>query len=155
MSTVTKRDLVVQISDQTGLTQHQVFDVIQLFIDNVTSHLAQNEPVVLRNFGTFEVLTRKSKIGRNPRKPEKSVHVPARAVVKFTPGKDLKERVRQLLPILEAAANRAAQRPAPMMAPALSSVPAKAPVSAKAPVPAKTPVRRKTFPAPALVRKAT
>lgn len=102
MNTVTKRDLVVQISDQTGLTQHQVFDVIQLFIDNATTHLAQNEAVVLRNFGTFEVLTRKSKIGRNPRKPEKSVKVPARAVVKFTPGKDLKEKVRQLLPALEA-----------------------------------------------------
>lgn len=102
MNTVTKRDLVVQISDQTGLTQHQVFDVIQLFIDNATTHLAQNEAVVLRNFGTFEVLTRKSKIGRNPRKPEKSVRVPARAVVKFTPGKDLKEKVRQLLPSLEA-----------------------------------------------------
>ncbi|MES2709642.1 MAG: HU family DNA-binding protein [Verrucomicrobiota bacterium] len=101
MNTVTKRDLVVQISDQTGLTQHQVFDVIQLFIDNATTHLAQNEAVVLRNFGTFEVLTRKSKIGRNPRKPEKSVKVPARAVVKFTPGKDLKEKVRQLLPALE------------------------------------------------------
>lgn len=139
MNTVTKRDLVVQISDQTGLTQHQVFDVIQLFIDNVTSHLAQNADVVLRNFGTFEVLTRKSKIGRNPRKPEKSVQVPARAVVKFTPGKDLKERVRQLLPVLEAAANGAAQRTAKGVA--------------AAPATAKTPVPRKTFPAASVAAK--
>lgn len=125
MNTVTKRDLVVQISDQTGLTQHQVFDVIQLFIDNATTHLAQNEAVVLRNFGTFEVLTRKSKIGRNPRKPEKSVKVPARAVVKFTPGKDLKEKVRQLLPALEAE-DDTPETPAPPPArktPAVKKVP--------------------------------
>jgi len=121
--------LVVQISDQTGLTQHQVFDVIQLFIDNATTHLAQNEAVVLRNFGTFEVLTRKSKIGRNPRKPEKSVRVPARAVVKFTPGKDLKEKVRQLLPALEADGesepeSAAISKPAPS-AKALATIAAK------------------------------
>jgi nucleoid DNA-binding protein len=42
MATVTKRDLVIQISDQTGLTQNQVFDVLQLFLDNTTTHLAQN-----------------------------------------------------------------------------------------------------------------
>lgn len=120
MNTVTKRDLVVQISDQTGLTQHQVFDVIQLFIDNATTHLAQNESVVLRNFGTFEVLIRKSKIGRNPRQPEKPVRVPARAVVKFTPGKDLKEKVRQLLPAPETEILEPAPKPAaaPIPAPA-------------------------------------
>src|SRR6186713_1448145 len=70
MGTITKRDLVVQISDQTGLTQHQVFDVLQLFLDNVTSYLAQNNEVVLRNFGTFEIRVTKPKIGRNPNSPE-------------------------------------------------------------------------------------
>ena len=85
MGTITKRDLVVQISDQTGLTQHQVFDVLQLFLDNVTSHLAQNNEVVLRNFGTFEIRVAKAKIGRNPNAPAKDVVIPARAIVKFRP----------------------------------------------------------------------
>ncbi|MDB6133216.1 MAG: prokaryotic integration host factor signature [Verrucomicrobiales bacterium] len=133
MNTVTKRDLVVQISDQTGLTQHQVFDVIQLFIDNATTHLAQNASVVLRNFGTFEVLTRKSKIGRNPRQPEKPVRVPARAVVKFTPGKDLKEKVRQLLPAPETGILVPAPKPAaaPISPPAPKVKQAKSAVARK------------------------
>jgi nucleoid DNA-binding protein len=101
MGTITKRDLVVQISDQTGLTQHQVFDVLQLFLDNITSHLAQNNEVVLRNFGTFEIRVAKAKIGRNPNDPEKDVPIPARAIVKFKPGKELKEKVASLLPELK------------------------------------------------------
>lgn len=104
MATVTKRDLVVQISDQTGLTQTQVFDVLQLFLDNVTSHLAQNSDVVLRNFGTFEIRVTKAKIGRNPNNPTRDVPIPARAVVKFKPGKELKEKVLQLLPVITRAA---------------------------------------------------
>ena len=103
MDNVTKRNLVVQISDQTGLTQNQIFDVLQLFIDNVTSHLAQNSDVVLRNFGTFEIRVTKPKVGRNPNNPEKSVPIPARAIVKFKPGKELKEKVLQLLPSLKKA----------------------------------------------------
>ncbi len=101
MGTITKRDLVVQISDQTGLTQHQVFDVLQLFLDNITSHLAQNNEVVLRNFGTFEIRVAKAKIGRNPNDPAKDVPIPARSIVKFKPGKELKEKVASLLPELK------------------------------------------------------
>ena len=101
MGTITKRDLVVQISDQTGLTQHQVFDVLQLFLDNITSHLAQNNEVVLRNFGTFEIRVAKAKIGRNPNDPAKDVPIPARAIVKFKPGKELKVKVASLLPELK------------------------------------------------------
>lgn len=100
MTTITKRDLVIQISDQTGMTQNQVFDVLQLFLDNVTSHLAGNSEVVLRNFGTFEIRVTKPKIGRNPNNPDRDVPIPARAVVKFKPGKELKEKVLQLLPVL-------------------------------------------------------
>ena len=101
MGTITKRDLVVQISDQTGLTQHEVFDVLQLFLDNVSSYLAQNSEVVLRNFGTFEVRVSKPKIGRNPNAPEQDVPIPARAVVKFKPGKEMKDKVSALLPQLK------------------------------------------------------
>ena len=107
MATVTKRDLVVQISDQTGLTQNQVFDVLQLFLDNVTSHLARNSEVVLRNFGTFEIRVTKPKVGRNPNNPGRDVPIPARAVVKFKPGKELKEKVLQLLPLIAKAASSA------------------------------------------------
>jgi nucleoid DNA-binding protein len=103
MATVTKRDLVVSLADKSGLTQQQVFNILQMFLEDVTGHLGSNKEVVLRNFGTFEIRVTKPKVGRNPNKPGKDVIIPSRAIVKFKPGKELKERVGQLLPRLKAA----------------------------------------------------
>ena len=100
MATITQRDLVVQISTETGMTQQQVFDVLQHFIEDVTAHLAKKDEVVLRNFGSFQVKKTKPKVGRNPNKPAAAVPIPARAIVKFKPGKEMKERVAKLLPEL-------------------------------------------------------
>ncbi len=91
----------MELSNKTGLTQQQVFEVVQGFIDEVTDNLAANNDVVLRNFGAFQVTKTKPKIGRNPNKPEAAVPIPARAVVKFKPGKQMKERVSEVLPLLE------------------------------------------------------
>ena len=101
MATITKRDLVIKISNETGMTQQQVFDVVQKLIDEITASLAKDDEVVLRNFGAFQVRKTKPKVGRNPNKPEAAVPIPARAVVKFKPGKEMKERVAKLLPQLK------------------------------------------------------
>ena len=101
METVTKRDLVVKISNKTGLTQQQVFDVIQNTLDTITETLAKNDEVVLRNFGSFQVKQTKQKVGRNPNKPGTDVIIPPRAIVKFKPGKQMKEKVATLLPELQ------------------------------------------------------
>lgn len=100
MATITKRDLVIRLSNETGMTQQQVFDVIQRTIDAVTESLASGDDVVLRNFGSFQVKETKAKIGRNPNRPGSDVPIPPRAVVKFKPGKELKEKVARLLPEL-------------------------------------------------------
>ena len=64
--TLTKRDLVVRISEETGLVQQQVFDVVQKTLDYITEALAKGDKVELRNFGVFEVKVRKARVGRNP-----------------------------------------------------------------------------------------
>ena len=101
MATVTKRDLVVRVSNETGLTQQQVFNVIQKTLDEMTGSLAEGNEVVLRNFGAFQVRRTKAKVGRNPNRPGTDVIIPPRAVVKFKPGKEMKEKVAKLLPELE------------------------------------------------------
>ena len=101
MATITKRDLVVRISNETGLTQQQGFDVVQKTLDDVTLELAQGNTVVMRNFGTFEVRQPKAKVGRNPKDPSKDVPIPPRAVVKFKPGKEMKEKVARILPVIQ------------------------------------------------------
>ena len=55
MPTLTKRDLVVRISNETGMVQHHVFDVVQKTLDYITDALAHGDDVELRNFGIFQV----------------------------------------------------------------------------------------------------
>jgi len=95
---MTKRDLVVLISEETGLVQQQVLDVVQKTLDHVCDALADGRNVELRNFGVFEVKVRKARIGRNPNQPETDVPIPRRAVVKFKPGKEMREAVLKLSP---------------------------------------------------------
>ncbi len=102
MATITKRDLVVRISNELGMKQQDVLDVIQHTLDSVTEELAQGNTVVMRNFGTFEVRETKAKIGRNPKDPAKDVPIPPRAVVKFKTGKEMKEKVARILPQISA-----------------------------------------------------
>lgn len=101
MATVTKRDLVLRISTETGLIQSRVFAVIQLTLDLITEALARGENVELRNFGVLEVRLTKPRIGRNPNKPENSFVIPPRAAVKFKPGKKMRVRVLKLSPAVK------------------------------------------------------
>lgn len=95
---MTKRDLVVKISTETGLTQSDVAAVVQKTLDYMGDELAAGRDIELRNFGVFEIKIRKSRKGRNPNKPENEVVIPERVVVKFRAGKELKERVDKLTP---------------------------------------------------------
>ncbi len=96
MANLTKRDLVVRISNETGMVQQDVLNVVQRTLDHLTETLAKGEAVELRNFGVFEVKLRKARVGRNPNRPERDVPIPARAVVKFKAGKEMKAKVCQL-----------------------------------------------------------
>lgn len=105
MATITKRELVIKITDTLGekgieITQQHVLDVVQTLIDCVTDSLAQGDTVVMRNFGAFQVREMKAKIGRNPKNPGKDVTIPARAAVKFKPGKEMKEKVATTLQVI-------------------------------------------------------
>ena len=91
--TLTKRDLVIRISEETGIAQQQVLDVVQRTLDYMAQALAKGDKVELRNFGVFEVRLTKSRVGRNPHKPEHDVVIPARATVKFKSGKIMRQRV--------------------------------------------------------------
>ena len=95
---MTKRDLVVRISEETGLVQQDVLNVVQKTLDYIGEAVAQGTKVELRNFGVFEVKIRKARVGRNPNSPAADVRIPPRAVVKFKPGKEMREAVLKLTP---------------------------------------------------------
>ena len=81
---------MVRISNETNLVQQDVLKVIQLTLDHIKESLLKGNAVQLRNFGVFEIKIRKARVGRNPNKPETDVPIPARAVVKFKAGKEMK-----------------------------------------------------------------
>lgn len=95
---MTKRDLVIRISNETGLVQQQVLSIVQKTLDYISEAVSQGKTVELRNFGVFEVKIRKARVGRNPNQPEKDVPIPQRAVVKFKAGKEMREAVLKLSP---------------------------------------------------------
>jgi integration host factor subunit beta len=90
---MTKRDLVVRISRETGIVQEDVYAVIQKTLDYIVEGLGQGEHIEFRDFGVFEVIRRKARIGRNPNRPTDVVQIPERKVVKFKPGKKMKALV--------------------------------------------------------------
>src|SRR5215475_5245719 len=96
--TLTKRDLVIRISEETGLIQQQVLDVIQKTLDYIAEALSKGEKVELRNFGVFEVKIRKARVGRNPNSTETDVPITERCVVKFKPGKEMRAEVVKIAP---------------------------------------------------------
>ena len=104
MDTITKRDLVTRISNKTNMGQAQVLEVLETFLSTVTGELAEGNTVVIRNFGSFQVREMKGKIGRNPKNPGLDMKIPPRAVVKFKPGKEMKEKVARILPLIQEAA---------------------------------------------------
>jgi nucleoid DNA-binding protein len=85
--TLTKRDLVIRISEETRLTQQEVLDVVQKTLDYIAEALSKGDKVELRNFGVFEVKTRKARVGRNPNAPETDVPIPARSVSNSRPAR--------------------------------------------------------------------
>jgi len=97
MSTnLTKREIVLEIYEKTDFPQKEVVTTVQLVLDIIQNALADGRNVELRNFGVLEVQTRKSRVGRNPNKPENTVVIPARAVVKFKAGKILKTQLKKI-----------------------------------------------------------
>ena len=90
---MTKRELVVRISKETGVVQQDVFAIVQKFLDYITDALVTGNHVEFRDFGVFEVRQRRARLGRNPNSPSLTVEIPPRNVVKFKPGKKMKERV--------------------------------------------------------------
>ena len=95
--TMTKRELVIRVANKLGMTQSTVAKIIEGAFDTISQTLAEGKRWELRDFGVFEVKTRASRIGRNPRTGEQ-VPVPERKVVTFRPGKKMKELVSRTEP---------------------------------------------------------
>lgn len=92
VTTVTKKELVNRIAEDTGQTKVVVKNILQRFLDEIIGELEQGNRLEFREFGVFEVRMRAARQAQNPRTLEK-VTVPAKRVVKFKVGRTMRERV--------------------------------------------------------------
>lgn len=90
---MTKKDIILKVSDETNLKQIDVKRVVQKTFDSIVEALIRGEKIELRNFGVFKLKQRKSRIGRNPRTGQ-VVPVPPRKVVVFKSGLEMKQMIK-------------------------------------------------------------
>lgn len=87
----TKRDLVQQVARDRAISQESVYAVVQGAIETLEKVLVSGRAVEFRDFGVFAPVVRKSRVGRNPKKPEDTVVIPDRRTIKFRPGRKFRD----------------------------------------------------------------
>ncbi len=78
---------------EKGLDSKTVQLIIQEFFSEIIESLRNGDRLEFREFGVFETVIRKKKIGRNPKKPEVSIVIPETRIAKFTPSQKMKALV--------------------------------------------------------------
>jgi DNA-binding protein HU-beta len=89
---MTKPELIAKISEKAGITKVNAERGLEALLDVIEGALANDKKVALTGFGSFSVVERKERLGRNP-KTGAEIKIPATRAVKFTVGKALKDAV--------------------------------------------------------------
>jgi len=87
-----KADLVKNISNKAKLNQTTAQKALEVMLDTFKDTLKKGQKIQLIGFGSFEVAKRAARKGVNPQ-TKKTINISAKKVVKFKPGKELKEMV--------------------------------------------------------------
>ena len=89
MATVTKKELVDRIADQTGAKRVIVKKIVQSFLNNMIEELGHRNRLEFRDFGVFETKKRAARTAQNPKTLQR-VEVPPKRTVKFKVGRMMK-----------------------------------------------------------------
>ena len=90
---MTKAELVGVIAKAADITKAKAATALETYVATVAKELKKNGRLALVGFGTFSVVKRKAREGRNPQ-TGKAIKIPAKKVVKFKAGAELAGKVR-------------------------------------------------------------
>ena len=90
---MTKAELIAAVAGEAQVRKVHAEKAINSLIRIVSATLKKSGRLALAGFGTFSVAQRKAREGRNPQ-TGKPIKIPATKVVKFKPGKQLKDLVK-------------------------------------------------------------
>lgn len=85
---MTQKEFEAVLAGSIGVNKRASGEIVAGFRDALGKALKRGDAVSIRGFGTFKVVKREAKRGRNPRTGE-PIEIPAHEVVKFTPSKSL------------------------------------------------------------------
>lgn len=88
-----KPELITAVAEKSGLLKKDAEKAINAMTKSIEEALVAEDSVMILGFGTFCVKERKAKTGRNPRKPDELVEIPAAKAPIFKAGKSLKAAV--------------------------------------------------------------
>ena len=88
-----KADLVARIAEEAEITRHQAEKALNALMDGVQDALSNGDNVTLVGFGTFSVMPRAARKGRNPQ-TGREIFIPASKTPKFRAGKGLRDALR-------------------------------------------------------------
>ena len=91
---MTRKEIVKRVTQRTGMPYIRAKVVVEETLNAIINQIAEDGRLELRNFGVFEVQTRRKRVARNPRTGEKVI-VPQKKVVTFKPGKLMAKRVKE------------------------------------------------------------
>ena len=94
MATITKKELIDRIAEQTLSKRVLVKRIIQSFLDEIVAELADGNRLEFRDFGVFESKVRAARTAQNPKTLQR-VHVPPKRTVKFKVGRLMKQRLQE------------------------------------------------------------
>jgi len=90
MAATTKTELIAQVARRSGISRAAARTVIDAVLDEILDTMRAGDRLPIEGFGTWEVVTRGARVGRNPRTGE-PIDIPQRDKVRFAPGKYLKQ----------------------------------------------------------------
>lgn len=95
MATITKKDLIDRIAENSGVKRVTVKQVTQRFLDEIIAELGKGNRLEFRDFGVFECKQRAARVAQNPKTMER-VAVPSKRTVKFKVGRLMKVRMQEI-----------------------------------------------------------
>lgn len=92
MATVTRIDLANALRDRFGLTTTDSYKMIDIIFEEIGQSLVHGEEVKISGFGTFRILSKSARVGRNPKTGIPAV-ISARRVASFRPCNEFRKIV--------------------------------------------------------------
>ena len=88
----TRKDLSRQIYKNLGFSKNYSSKIVDDFFESLIKNIIESHKIKISSFGTFSILNKRERIGRNP-KTKVEAKIFSRKLVKFKPSSLLKKKI--------------------------------------------------------------